>query len=165
MEDFMIPYKGLGLGSHSFEFEIDDKFFEGFEYFESEQGQLKVKLELVKESSLMDLHFTIDGRLELVCDRCLGEYSYPVNGAFRLVVKYGEAFLEESEEVVVLPITQSRLDVSRYIFEYINMLLPMKKEHAEEADCDPEMIDKLNTYSKQEHDPRWDALKNIEFKK
>lgn len=163
MIEFIIPYKGLGLGSHSFEFEIDHSFFEHFEYFESERGQLKIQLELLKESGLMDLHFDIQGWLDLICERCLGNYRLPVSGNFRLITKYGEAFEEETDEVVVLPVTENRLDLSQYIFEYINMLMPMKKVHLSEADCDPEMIEKLKNYSAPRTDPRWDALKNIDL--
>ncbi len=164
MIDFIIPYKGLGLGSHSFEFEIDEKFFERFEYFESEKGQLRVKLELLKESSLMDMHFTLEGNMLLTCDRCLGTYDFPVSESYRLIAKFGGSFEDETDEVVVLPPTESRIDLSQYIFEYINMALPICKAHEKEADCDPDMIEKLKNHSTTKSDPRWDALKNIDLK-
>ena len=56
-KDFIIPFKGLGTGAHEYLFEIDDTFFESFEYFESEKGKLDVKLDLIKESSLLDLQY------------------------------------------------------------------------------------------------------------
>lgn len=163
-EEFIIPFKGLSIGSHPYDYKIDNQFFEYFEYFESEKGNLDVHLELVKESRLMDLHFHIKGVVEMQCDRCLGLLSTPVEGNFRLVVKFGEHFEEESDEVVVLPATESRLDVGQLIFEYINLLLPLQKAHANIEDCDPEMIKKLEMHKKEEADSRWDVLKNIKLK-
>ncbi len=145
--EYIIPFKGLNVGSHPFEFEIDESFFEGFEYFGVEKGNLTVNLEMIKESALMDFFFTIKGRVELKCDRCLSVYEQPVSGQFRLIVKFGDDFAEESEEVIVLPVTESSIDVSQYIYEYINLLLPIKKSHPDESDCDPKMIKKLHNYS------------------
>ena len=162
-EEFIIPFKGLSVGSHPYDYKIDNQFFESFEYFESEKGNLDVHLDLVKESKLMDLHFHLKGVIEMQCDRCLGPISTPVEGNFRLVVKFGDHFEEESDEVIVLPTTESRLDVGQLIFEYINLLLPLQKVHKDAKDCDPDMIKKLETHKKAEADSRWDALKNIKL--
>ena len=64
----------------------------------------------------------------------------------------------------MLPATESRLDVGQLIFEYINLLLPLQKAHANIEDCDPEMIKKLEMHKKEEADSRWDVLKNIKLK-
>lgn len=161
--DYIIPFKGLSVGSHLFRFEIGKTFFESFDYFEDETGDLTVNLELVKESALMNLFFKIEGNISLKCDRCLTMYNQHVAGDFILIVKFGDTFVEESDEVIVLPVTESSLDVSQFIFEYINLLLPIKTAHPNEGDCDPKMIEKLHNFSKQEIDPRWDGLKNIKL--
>ncbi len=119
---------------------------------------------MIKESTLLDLHFKLSGDFEVMCDRCLGNYMQPINGDFRLIVKFGEDYKEESDDVVVIPQTESRIDIGQYIYEYVNLLLPIKKIHLKSEDCDPEMIEKMNTHSKQEVDPRWEALKNIKLK-
>jgi uncharacterized protein len=162
-KEYSIPFKGLSSGNHHFTFKIDKKFFEGFEYFESETGKVKVALELIKESNLLDLHFYLDGYMNLICDRCLTEFKQPLEGNFRLIIKFGETFSEESDEVVVIPSTESTIDVKQYIFEYINLLLPIKRVHPSEDDCNPEMIKKLHGFERHESDPRWEALKNIKL--
>jgi uncharacterized metal-binding protein YceD (DUF177 family) len=162
-EEFIIPFKGLSAGNHQFDYKIDNQFFESFEYFESERGRLDVHLDLVKESNLMDLHFHLKGVIELQCDRCLKPFSIPVEGNYRLVVKFGDHFEEESDEVIILPANESRIDVGQLIFEYINLLIPLQKVHGDIIDCDPEMIKKLEMYRKNEADSRWDALKNIKL--
>lgn len=160
-EEFNIPFKGLSVGNHSFNFKIEKQFFESYEYFESERGNLNVHLDLVKEPNLMDLHFHLEGEVEMLCHRCLGPFTIPVSGNFRLIVKFGDHFEEESDEVIILPTTESRFDAGQLIFEYINLLLPLQKVHKDQKDCDPEMIKKLETHRKPEADSRWDALKNI----
>jgi uncharacterized metal-binding protein YceD (DUF177 family) len=161
---YEIPFKGLGVGKHQFNFEIDAAFFEKFDFQIIKSGSATVLLELTKESTLLDLYFTIDGSFEVTCDRCLGTYMQNIKGEFRLIVKFGEAFEEESDEVIVIPKTDSRLDVSQFIYEYIHLLLPIQRTHENIEDCDPEMIKKIDTHSKPEVDPRWEALKNIKLK-
>lgn len=161
---FEIPFKGLDVGKHDFTFEIDAAFFEKFDFHEIKSGMAEVVLEMIKEPTLLDLHFDINGSYEVICDRCLGNYMQAIEGAFRLIVKYGDEYMEESDEVIVISKTESRLDVSQYIYEYINLLLPIQRTHSNIDDCDPEMIRKINTHSKHEVDPRWEALKNLKLK-
>jgi len=161
---YAIQFRGLGVGQHHFTFEIDATFFEKFDFQDIKSGSARVLLYLTKESTLLDLHFKIDGTFEVICDRCLGKYMQPVKGEFRLIVKFGDDYEEESDEVVVIPKTESRIDLSQYIYEYVNLLLPIQRTHPNIADCDPEMIQKINKHAKPEVDPRWEALKNIKLK-
>ena len=164
MEELIIPFKGLDTGNHRFEFKIENEFFENYKFFETEKGHVDVILDLEKEPALMVLHFSIQGEILLACDRCLAEFEFPFKGDFNLIVKFGYEFVEESEEVIVIPALESRIDVSQYIFEFINLLLPIKRVHPEIDQCDQTVIEKLDKYSKKKSDPRWDALKNIKLK-
>ena len=106
----------------------------------------------------------MNGFVSVECDRCLERVDFPVKGDFRLVVKFGSDFDEESDEVIVIPTTESRLDIGQYFFEYINLMLPIKRVHSDENQCNSIIIDKLEEYSEPEIDPRWEALKNIKLK-
>lgn len=162
-KDYTIPFKGLSAGNHHYTFNIGKAFFESYEFFGSDTGRLTVELEMVKESNLLDFHFRINGVMKLTCDRCLSTYKQPVEGDFRLIIKFGETFSEVSDEVIVIPATETSIDVKQYIYEYINLLLPIKRVHQNESDCNPEMIKKLHDLEKQENDPRWDVLKNLKL--
>lgn len=164
MEEFIIPFKGLSTGGHRFEFSIDDTFFENFDFFESEKGQITVGLDLSIETNLLDLHFEMAGFVSLACDRCLDRFEYPVDGNFRLIVKFGDAFREESDDVIIIPLNESRLDVSQFLFEYINLMLPIKRVHQDQNDCNLQVIEQLEKHKESETDPRWEALKNIKLK-
>ncbi len=163
-KDYIIPFIGLSLGKHSFEFRIDKEFFDGDDLLDVKRGAASVSVELIKETTLMDMHFHLNGRFELVCERCLENYYQDFEGGFRLVVKFGEAFEEETDEVIVVPQTDNKLDLTQYIYEYVNLLLPIKKAHAHIEDCNPDIIGKIETHATQNVDPRWDALKKLKLK-
>jgi len=167
MVEYIIPVAGLGLGDHHYSFKIEKEFFNSFEYFDTDNGKLELNVELIKESNLMDFKFHFTGWIELVCDRCLEKFKLNVEDNFRLIVKYADGYEEISDEVITVPSNESNIDLSQYIFEYINLMLPIKKVHPDDKDgnltCDEDMIDRLNEYSEQKSDPRWDALKNIKL--
>lgn len=116
----------------------------------------------------MSFLFHFNGSVKLMCDRCLEDYDQPVEGNFRLIVKYGEEFQEISDEIIEIPFTEHRIDLSQYIYEYIQLMLPMKHVHPDDelgnSTCKSEMLEKLNELSKPATDPRWDALLKLKKK-
>lgn len=132
-------------------------------------GEVTLSLELEKESNLMVFELQLKGFVTLPCDRCLEEYNQDVEGSFRLIVKLGELFQELSDEMVEIPATEARIDLSQYVYEYILLMLPLKKVHPDDADgystCNPEMLQKLENHFENNTDPRWDALKKLKNKK
>jgi len=167
MIEYIIPIGGLSVGDHRYTYKIDDTFFSNFEYFDTDKGMLDLEIDLVKESNLIDFKFHFKGWVELVCDRCLDKFNMNIEDNFRLIVNYGETFEEVSDEVITIPTTEKNIDLSQYIYEYINLMFPIKKAHPDDEDgnstCNKEMTDRLHKYSEQKSDPRWDALKNIKL--
>lgn len=167
VEDFIVPFKGLSVGDHSFRFEIGDEFFKGFEYFEGVLGKANIVVNLLKESNMLIFDFNIVGELNLQCDRCLGFFNQEIDGQYKLFVKYGNQFLEESEEIIVIPASESRINLHQYIFEFVSLLVPVKKVHPlkenGQSGCNTEIIDRIDKYSRPTTDPRWDALKGIKL--
>lgn len=163
--EYIIPFKGLSLGDHRYTYEIDDAFFADFEHLDADKGFLSLVVDLMVESNLLDIKFHFSGYIELRCDRCLDDFRLNVEDDFRLIVKYGEQFEEISEEVIIIPSSESTIDLSQFIYEYINLMLPIKKVHSENdfsgGKCNKEMINQINKYSQHKSDSRWDALKNI----
>ncbi|MFA5418799.1 MAG: DUF177 domain-containing protein [Bacteroidales bacterium] len=167
MLEYIIPVQGLSLGKHQYVFEIGESFLQHFSELEVEHGYVTVDVTMVRESNLKDFTFRLHGELELPCDRCLDLFNCPVSGEFRLILKYGEAYDEISDEVVVIPAQESRIDLSQYFYEYINLMIPLQKMHPDDdqgnSTCNREMLDRLNEILRKEEDPRWDSLKNIEL--
>lgn len=167
--EYIINFGNLKIGKHEYEFSINEDFFKEFEYSLVKQGKLEVKLSLEKQKeTLLILDFTIKGSIRLECDRCLDEFDYPVDSSHRLIVKLTdkEAGSEDDDELIFLKAEEYQLDLSPYIYEFINIALPLRHvcEEANKA-CNQKMIAHLQNVNEHEEDknidPRWDQLKNI----
>lgn len=172
LKTYSIPFKGLKLGKHQFDFEITDAFFDEFEYSLVKKGNLNCIVELEKQETLMILNFQIDGLVNRSCDRCLSQFPETVDLQERQIVKFAdEAKPEDADnEIMVLSRQDFEIDLSGLIYEFINLAMPMIsvcKDEGSTPFCDQEMLDKLKKFSISEEeentdtDPRWNVLKNI----
>jgi len=172
LKTYSIPFKGLKLGKHLFDFEITDAFFNEFKYSLVKKGKLDCKVELDKQEIMMILDFTINGMVDRSCDRCLSQFPEAVDLQERQIVKFaGEAEPKDADdEIMVLNRQDFEIDLSGLIYEYINLAMPFVSVCKDEGNtpfCDQEMLDKLKHLSKSEEeentdtDPRWNVLKNI----
>ncbi len=177
LREFEIPYVGLKIGIHRFEYEIDGKFFSHFEDSPIQDCKVRVKLEFEKKETFFILKFFIDGTVHVECDRCLEPFDKEIFGDFTTYVKFSEdpSNISDEDEVIFISRDMQILDVSQLVYEYINLCLPMqiihpKKGNGEEG-CNPEVLKYLSRLAKSnekakdtEPDPRWAALKNIKSK-
>jgi len=166
LEQYTIPFGGLKPGVHSFDFTIDDRFFEQFEYSEIKSGTLAVHVDMDREERLLILDFFIKGKVSLPCDRCLEPVSREIEGREKLLVKLGDHYEEESELVEIIPETDKILNISSYIYEYLHLLIPAKRIHPDDengiSQCNPEVLKKLKELDEQHvPDPRWEALNKL----
>ena len=107
MNAYSIHFKGLKVGKHTFNFEVDDKFFDEFEEGEIKKGNLQVEVLLNKQSLLLDLTISFEGSVEVVCDRCLENLELPISYKGSLYVKFGEDKSEEGDDIIILPIDET----------------------------------------------------------
>lgn len=166
LKNFVIPFVGLSAGEHKYEFFIDDKFFACFEYSEISHSNVKVDLYLEKRDRMLVLTFSILGTLRVTCSRCLDEFDLPVEGEELLYIKFGQEYREEDDNVIIIPETESQIDVSPYIYDYLSLMVPYRVVHPEdengETACDPDVIKRIESAKEeQETDPRWDKLKDF----
>lgn len=166
LKNFVIPFVGLSAGEHRFEFIIDDKFFANFEYSEINQAQVKVDLILEKHDRMLVLNFLMEGTLRVTCSRCLDEFDMPIEGKEVLYIKFGTEFREEDDDVVIIPETESQINVAPFIYDYLSLMVPYRVVHPENeqgiSQCDPDVIRRIESNSDQkEVDPRWDKLKDL----
>jgi len=166
LKEYEIPFVGLKEGMHNYHFRVDHEFFAQFEYSEVQQGTLSVDVNLEKRSRMMVFTFNIDGKVVVPCDRCLADMDLRLKGEQRLIVKLGHEWKEETDEILIIPDTESHIDISGFIYEYIMLLLPYQRMHPEgEGLCDETMIEKLEKHEPHREDPRWDALKELKDNK
>ena len=170
LKQYSIPFTGLKIGQHQFNFEVDGRFFDEFEYSLVKNGLLDVSLLLEKRETLMVLNFHIKGKIELSCDKCLAGFPYEINAEDRLIAKFTESDdLADSEDVIIITKNESEVDVSSFIYEMINLSAPyisICEDPGNTSSCDLEMLKKIDELSAEkgdgeQQDPRWDILKNI----
>ena len=169
--EFLIPFIGLKLGKHQFEFQINKAFFDHFEYDEFESADIKVNVVLEKKSTMLELSFKHKGTIHVPCDLTNEEFDLPVKGKLNLIVRFGETFNDDNEELLILPFSEHQIDVSQYIYEMVVLSIPLKKVHPgiKDGTLQTDALSKLNEINvkepievKEENtDPRWDELKKL----
>ncbi len=178
LKAFDVEIFRLSEGKQVFSYEIKDLFFASFEDSFLEKGNLKVKVELDKSERMILSEFSIKGSVELICDRSLEPFDYEIDTHQNLVFKFGDEFIELSEDVIMIPRDLQKLNLSQYIYEFIGLSVPIKKLHPKfnEEEEDDEVETKLIYRSEddkkdtnksndtEEIDPRWNALKDLKNK-
>lgn len=173
LNEFLIPFIGLKLGKHQFEYQIDKTFFDHFEYDEYEAVDVKVNLVFEKKTTMLELAFKHAGSVHVPCDLTGESFDLPIKGKFKLVVQFGDAFNNDNDELLILPHGEHQMDVSQYIYEMIVLSVPQKRIHpgVKDGTMKSEALKKLDEISvqqvnldaeqKDETDPRWDKLKQL----
>ncbi|ANO49622.1 hypothetical protein Pf1_01381 [Flavobacterium columnare] len=163
--EYLIPYVGLKIGKHQFEYLISKAFFDCFEYDEFDSANIKVSLVLEKQSSMLELNFKHNGTVNMLCDVTGEPFDLPIKGDLRLIVRFGEAYNDENEELLILPFGEHQVDVAQYIYEMIVLSIPFKRVspqalEEEEAFEETEIAEEQHI-KEEEIDPRWAALKKL----
>lgn len=168
LKEFLISFSGLKEGKHPFRFEVKDTFFDCFEYSEIKHGNASVDAHLHKHSTFIELELFVEGKIEIMCDRCTDNYFQEIKGERKIVVKYGEEFLDEGDDLIILPQSETNIDVAGLIYEMIVLATPSKRVHPG-GECNEETLKALENIrideAKEEQedaiDPRWEALKKL----
>lgn len=174
LSEYVIPFSGLSIGKHTYEFDIDQKFFDQYGTELVNAGSIQVVLNLSKSANMLLLEFAHKGYMNTACDRCLNDIQMPLQGENRVIVKFGAETGDESEEIVVLPVAAHEINVAPLVYEFIGTSVPYRlvPTDCDEQDkyCDPEIGSRVNgiievpdneEIIEPAPDPRWEKLKNL----
>ncbi len=173
---FEIAFVGLKPGIHEYNYLIDDKFFEAFQQQNFTNCKAEVKLHFDKQSSFMILKFEIGGDLTVSCDRCNNDLSLELWDEFTITLKMVEdaTLMNEQEndpDIFYISRAESHIDVSNWIYEFINLSIPIQKtcafEKMDGPNCNKNVKQLLKKMEPQENkeNPIWkglDKLKNLD---
>jgi uncharacterized metal-binding protein YceD (DUF177 family) len=172
--EFEIAFVGLKPGIHNYDYEISDKFFETFQQQDFFHCKAKVKLTLDRKSSFMLLKFEIGGSLEVTCDRCNNNLPLELWDEFNITVKMVEEpdlmnSQEEDPDVYYIGAGDSHLDVADWIYEFINLTIPMQRscdfEKMDGPHCNKAAMDVLKKLSapkeEKKENPIWKGLEKF----
>ena len=172
LKEFTIPFVGLKIGKHHFEYKVEQAFFEHFEYEDFNDVNINVNLVLEKKTTLLELHFKISGWVNVNCDLTNEPYNQTIENEFDLVVKFGDEYNDENIDILIIPHGTFEINIQQYIYELVILAVPIKRIHpgVEDGTLDSEILDKLEELSpklkknkdkEEEIDPRWNTLKKL----
>ena len=111
---------------------------------------------------------------------------YPIDTTYHIIVKYGEDYNDDSDEVLEIPESDNTLNVAYMLYDTVELAIPIKHVHPlgkcnrqmsallkkhratagdEDAELENELIDEIDTLPDSSDDaptdPRWDALRKL----
>jgi len=149
---YEIAFVGLKPGLHEVDYQIDDKFFVHYGEQDFFNCKAVVKLQLEKNNSFMLLRFDVDGAVDVNCDRCGNKLTLQLWDEFKITVKMVDdpEIMNEQEgdpDVYYISKGESHLYVGDWIYEFINLSVPMQKMCNEDEiggpQCNKEVLEKL----------------------
>jgi uncharacterized metal-binding protein YceD (DUF177 family) len=174
LNEFLIPFIGLKLGKHQFEYQINKAFFESFDYDEFESADIKVSVVFDKKNTMLELNFKHKGTIHVPCDLTNEMFDFPIKGKLKVIVQFGEEYNDDNDELLILPHGEHEINIAQIIYEMIALSIPFRKVHpgVKDGTLDSEALRKLNELRveeiKEENkntedniDPRWDKLKQL----
>jgi uncharacterized metal-binding protein YceD (DUF177 family) len=172
LKEFTIPFVGLKIATHHFDYKIEKTFFEYFEYEDFNDVNLQVDLSLDKKSTFLELHFKVSGVVNVNCDVTNEPYDQSIESEFDLVVKFGDEYNDENIDILIIPHGDYEINIQQYIYELIVLALPTKRIHPGVIDgtLDSDILEKLEELSpklkdiketEEDIDPRWNTLKKL----
>ena len=180
-KDFIIPFIGLKDGKHQFEYQIDKSLFDLFDYDDYNEANVKVNLVLNKKPNLLELSFNHKGSVNVPCDITNEDFDLEIEGNLNLIIKFGDAFNNDNEELIIIPHGEYQINVAQFIYEMIVLSVPYKRVHPDLAEeiLDEDEFDfldfdedlEIETFEEKDQaetenenkeiDPRWDKLKQL----
>lgn len=130
--EFEIAFVGLRPGIHEFNYEITDKFFDAFQQQDFKNCKANIKLTLDKKNGFMLLKFELGGELEVTCDRCNSNLPIELWDDYNIIVKMVEGAeqmnnQEDDPDVYYIGRGENHLNLENWIYEFINLSIPMQK--------------------------------------
>ncbi len=171
--EFEIAWQGLKPGPHTYTFDIDDRFMKEREVDESfANWSAQITLLFDKHENFFMLHFDVDGKVTVPCDRCGDDFELRLWDEFDLVIKLlGDDAepIEEEDDVIFIPRSETVIDISNWLYEFLMLSIPLQRIHADNADgtpgCNPHALDLLGKLSEEHHEaaknPLWKGLDKL----
>lgn len=155
------------MGSNTFEFILNDAFFQSVEGSFIQHANITVGLDMVRTETMHNLQFNLSGTVVTTCDNCLDEINLPVENEFQLLMKISETEDYSDDEIIYITKGLLEYDLSQYLYESVVLSIPPRKVCAMAGKtCNEEVASKINNFGSgdtpdEENNPMWDQLKGI----
>ena len=164
---YEIAFVGLKIGTHEFNYELDEHFFKENGAVDEDKIEANVKLFLEKNVGFLQLKLMVGGKANVQCDRCGNPLLLDLWDEFKLVVKLvenpDELNNEESDpDVFYLARSESHIDVKEWLYEFVLLSVPTQKLCENDAngakECNADMLKKLSELSITDDDKNANSI-------
>ena len=139
---YIIDLKRLPVGTHEFDIQLDDAFFEGLEKSEILRGKVDCKATLNLREEDYQLNMAVRGTVFVVCDRCLDPMPLEIEANDELMNDEPEAPNDE-------------IDLSWLAYEIVSINIPIVHSH-QAGECNQQMELLLHDHLCDDLDPEID---------
>lgn len=182
-DKYSIQLRTMEVGTSEIEYHLGNEFFEAIDEEAIQKGNITAKVSINKTSKQSELKFELEGKVVVLCDRCLEEMDQPIKTTGHLIVRLGKEYKDDGDDVVIVPEEQGIINVAWFLYEFIELAIPIKHVHPF-GQCNSGMASKLEEHLVDSDsfeddsdsfiisggddesdstvtDPRWDALKKL----
>jgi len=142
---YKVQLASLPDGHHEQDFEIGTEFFKNMENRDIISADVHVHLDLVKKNEMYNCTFTVKGMLQIPCDRCLDPLDHEVDTTYHVVVKYGDNYDDGADNLLIIPYSNSFLNVAYILNDTILLTIPIRHVHPM-GKCNRAMLAALNRH-------------------
>ena len=143
-------------------------FYEFDEYMEEFGADIYADLELKSLGQFIEVSGTAQGKLKLICDRCLQEFDYDLDidieetfAKHSLQDEYSSEFELTRGQFITDLNGEKEIDIYDLLYQSVILALPNKKVCG--INCNEDMFMSDENY--QTHDSRMDIFKNIQIER
>ena len=143
-------------------------YYEFNEFMEEFGSDIYADIELKSLGQFIEVKGRIEGKIKLICDRCLQEYEYELNidinetyakGA--LQDQYSQEFELQRGQFITDLNGEKEIDIYDLLYQSVILALPNKKVCG--INCNEDMFTSVENY--HVHDSRMDVFKNIQIER
>ena len=170
LELFKIDLKALTEDVTPLEYLLDNQFFAALDGVPIHEGALHVSGSIRKAVGFFELQLNVSGTIQIPCDRCLDMMTQPIETQLHLIVKLGEEYSEEGDDIIIVDKEEGILQTAWFIYESIVLAVPIQHVH-QPGDCNDAMMRVLSEHSaarssdadanEKPIDPRWSKLAEL----
>ncbi len=165
--EYEIAWQGLKPGPHTYVYDINDRFMKEREVSgDFSNWDARITLKFDKHENFFMLQFDIDGKVTVPCDRCGDDFELRLWDEFNLIIKLmasdegGKP--EDEDDVVFIPRSETVIDISAWLYEFLMLSIPLQHIHPDKADggvgCNEAALSLLDKLAEEKDQPTANPL-------
>ncbi len=131
MKEYDINIFRINNSYQKYNYKLNEIFFALYENNLIEKGKIEVEVIISEDTkkNILSFKFDIKGTIELICDRSLEEFSYPINIKKEVIFEFGEQTKELNIDHYMIDSETTYINIAQHLYDFIILEAPIKKLH------------------------------------